>query len=67
MDLAIAAGAPASSALNDGAGAALQEGVTALAGYGGIFQRNTTRVRRHPADQRRARPVRRAARPTAPP
>ncbi|MEV7776649.1 acyl-CoA carboxylase subunit beta, partial [Kitasatospora sp. NPDC086791] len=27
--------------LNDGAGARIQEGVTALAGYGGIFQRNT--------------------------
>src|SRR3954453_17686744 len=40
MDLAIAAGAPLVS-LNDGAGARIQEGVTALAGYGGIFQRNT--------------------------
>jgi acetyl-CoA carboxylase carboxyltransferase component len=39
MDMAIAAGAPAVS-LNDGAGARIQEGVTALAGYGGIFQRN---------------------------
>ena len=29
------------SSLNDGAGARIQEGVTALAGYGGIFQRNT--------------------------
>ncbi|GAA3043427.1 hypothetical protein GCM10020000_23440 [Streptomyces olivoverticillatus] len=27
--------------LNDGAGARIQEGVSALAGYGGIFQRNT--------------------------
>ncbi|MYU61574.1 carboxyl transferase domain-containing protein, partial [Streptomyces sp. SID69] len=27
--------------LNDGAGARIQEGVTALAGYGGIFRRNT--------------------------
>ncbi|MGW5458867.1 acyl-CoA carboxylase subunit beta [Streptomyces sp. NPDC003996] len=40
MDLAIAAGAPLVS-LNDGAGARIQEGVTALAGYGGIFTRNT--------------------------
>ncbi|WP_020141373.1 acyl-CoA carboxylase subunit beta [Streptomyces sp. 351MFTsu5.1] len=40
MDLAEAAGAPLVS-LNDGAGARIQEGVTALAGYGGIFQRNT--------------------------
>lgn len=40
MDMALAAGAPLIS-LNDGAGARIQEGVTALAGYGGIFQRNT--------------------------
>jgi acetyl-CoA carboxylase carboxyltransferase component len=40
MDLAAAAGAPLVS-LNDGAGARIQEGVTALAGYGGIFLRNT--------------------------
>jgi acetyl-CoA carboxylase carboxyltransferase component len=40
MDLAAAAGAPLVS-LNDGAGARIQEGVTALAGYGGIFARNT--------------------------
>nr|WP_236719120.1 acyl-CoA carboxylase subunit beta [Wenjunlia vitaminophila] len=40
MDLARSAGAPLVS-LNDGAGARIQEGVTALAGYGGIFQRNT--------------------------
>jgi methylmalonyl-CoA decarboxylase subunit alpha len=39
MDLAESAGAPLIS-LNDGAGARIQEGVTALAGYGGIFQRN---------------------------
>jgi acetyl-CoA carboxylase carboxyltransferase component len=39
MDMAIAAGAPLVS-LNDGAGARIQEGVSALAGYGGIFQRN---------------------------
>ncbi|BCY13449.1 acyl-CoA carboxylase subunit beta [Actinoplanes sp. L3-i22] len=39
MDMALAAGAPIVS-LNDGAGARIQEGVTALAGYGGIFQRN---------------------------
>jgi acetyl-CoA carboxylase carboxyltransferase component len=39
MDLAAAAGAPLVS-LNDGAGARIQEGVTALAGYGGIFRRN---------------------------
>jgi acetyl-CoA carboxylase carboxyltransferase component len=40
MDMAIAVGAPLVS-LNDGAGARIQEGVTALAGYGGIFQRNS--------------------------
>ncbi|MFI6689977.1 acyl-CoA carboxylase subunit beta [Streptomyces sp. NPDC050485] len=40
MDMAITAGAPLVS-LNDGAGARIQEGVTALAGYGGIFRRNT--------------------------
>jgi acetyl-CoA carboxylase carboxyltransferase component len=40
MDLAASAGAPLVS-LNDGAGARIQEGVSALAGYGGIFQRNT--------------------------
>ena len=39
MDLALAAGAPL-IALNDGGGARIQEGVTALAGYGGIFRRN---------------------------
>ncbi|PXX71461.1 acetyl-CoA carboxylase carboxyltransferase subunit beta /acetyl-CoA carboxylase carboxyltransferase subunit alpha [Nocardia tenerifensis] len=39
MDLALAAGAPIVS-LNDGAGARIQEGVSALAGYGGIFSRN---------------------------
>ncbi|MDH6222345.1 acyl-CoA carboxylase subunit beta [Streptomyces pseudovenezuelae] len=39
MDLALAAGAPLVS-LNDGAGARIQEGVSALAGYGGIFTRN---------------------------
>jgi methylmalonyl-CoA decarboxylase subunit alpha len=39
MDLATSAGAPLVS-LCDGAGARIQEGVTALAGYGGIFRRN---------------------------
>ncbi|WP_244194947.1 acyl-CoA carboxylase subunit beta [Amycolatopsis echigonensis] len=39
MDLAETAGAPLVS-LSDGAGARIQEGVTALAGYGGIFSRN---------------------------
>ncbi|PZG48855.1 hypothetical protein C1I98_12325, partial [Spongiactinospora gelatinilytica] len=39
MDLAATAKVPLIS-LNDGAGARIQEGVTALAGYGGIFQRN---------------------------
>ncbi len=39
MDLAEAAGAPVVG-LCDGAGARIQEGVTALAGYGGIFTRN---------------------------
>uniref|UniRef100_UPI0028683024 acyl-CoA carboxylase subunit beta n=1 Tax=Streptomyces sp. WELS2 TaxID=2749435 RepID=UPI0028683024 len=40
MDMALSTGAPLVS-LNDGAGARIQEGVTALAGYGGIFRRNT--------------------------
>jgi acetyl-CoA carboxylase carboxyltransferase component len=39
MDLATSVGAPI-VALNDGAGARIQEGVPALAGYGGIFRRN---------------------------
>jgi acetyl-CoA carboxylase carboxyltransferase component len=39
MDLAIGAGAPL-VALNDSGGARIQEGVVALAGYGGIFRRN---------------------------
>jgi methylmalonyl-CoA decarboxylase subunit alpha len=39
MDLAASAGAPLVS-LSDGAGARIQEGVTALSGYGGIFRRN---------------------------
>ena len=39
MDLAFASGAPL-IALNDSGGARIQEGVTALAGYGGIFRRN---------------------------
>jgi acetyl-CoA carboxylase carboxyltransferase component len=39
MDMAEAARAPLIS-LNDGAGARIQEGVMALAGYGGIFRRN---------------------------
>lgn len=39
MDLAAAAGAPLVG-LCDGAGARIQEGVSALAGYGGIFRRN---------------------------
>ncbi|WP_324787221.1 acyl-CoA carboxylase subunit beta [Streptomyces sp. H51] len=39
MDMAVAAGAPLVS-LNDGAGARIQEGVSALAGYGGIFRRH---------------------------
>jgi acetyl-CoA carboxylase carboxyltransferase component len=39
LDLAEAAGAPVIG-LNDGAGARIQEGVTGLAGYGGIFRRS---------------------------
>ncbi|MGW2651104.1 acyl-CoA carboxylase subunit beta [Streptomyces sp. NPDC001393] len=39
LDMAEAAGAPVVG-LCDGAGARIQEGVTALAGYGGIFRRN---------------------------
>ncbi|MFF0458879.1 acyl-CoA carboxylase subunit beta [Streptomyces mexicanus] len=39
MDMAVAAGAPLVS-LNDGAGARIQEGVLAQAGYGEIFRRH---------------------------
>jgi acetyl-CoA carboxylase carboxyltransferase component len=39
MDLAMTVGAPL-IAFNDSGGARIQEGVTALAGYGGIFRRN---------------------------
>ncbi|WP_336053782.1 acyl-CoA carboxylase subunit beta [Streptomyces sp. CA2R101] len=39
MDMAVSAGTPLVG-LCDGAGARIQEGVSALAGYGGIFQRN---------------------------
>src|SRR6202011_765631 len=39
MDMAEAVGAPVIG-LNDGAGARIQEGVTALAGYGGVFLRD---------------------------
>ncbi|MFF3488531.1 acyl-CoA carboxylase subunit beta [Streptomyces sp. NPDC002701] len=39
MDMAATAGTPLVG-LCDGAGARIQEGVSALAGYGGIFQRN---------------------------
>jgi methylmalonyl-CoA decarboxylase subunit alpha len=39
MDLAYTSGAPL-IALNDSGGARIQEGVTALAGYGGIFRRH---------------------------
>lgn len=38
MDLALSVGMPIVG-INDGAGARIQEGVSALAGYGGIFQR----------------------------
>jgi len=55
-DMAIAAGAPLVS-LNDGAGARIQEGVSALAGYGGIFQAQHQGVRVI-ADQRDAGAVR---------
>ncbi|MGI8665211.1 MAG: acyl-CoA carboxylase subunit beta [Jatrophihabitans sp.] len=39
MDLAIATGSPL-IAINDSGGALIQEGVSALAGYGGVFERN---------------------------
>src|SRR4051812_20581920 len=39
MDLAEASGAPVIG-LNDGGGARIQEGIRALAGFGGIFRRN---------------------------
>ncbi|MCA1691892.1 MAG: acyl-CoA carboxylase subunit beta [Actinobacteria bacterium] len=41
MDMAARVGAPLIG-LNDGGGARIQEGVTALVGYGGIFTRNVT-------------------------
>jgi methylmalonyl-CoA decarboxylase alpha subunit len=40
MDLAVKTGAPVIG-INDSGGARIQEGVDALAGYGGIFYRNT--------------------------
>ena len=50
MDLAESIGAPIIG-LNDGGGARIQEGVGALAGFGGIFRRNVARVGCRPADQ----------------
>lgn len=41
MDLAAATGAPIIG-INDGGGARIQEGITALAGFGGIFARNVS-------------------------
>ena len=41
MDLAASTGAPIIG-LNDGGGARIQEGITALAGFGGIFARNVS-------------------------
>jgi acetyl-CoA carboxylase carboxyltransferase component len=41
MDLAAATGAPIIG-LNDGGGARIHEGITALAGFGGIFARNVS-------------------------
>ena len=41
MDFAAATGAPVIG-LNDGGGARIQEGITALAGFGGIFARNVS-------------------------
>jgi acetyl-CoA carboxylase carboxyltransferase component len=41
MDLAAATGAPIIG-LSDGGGARIQEGITALAGFGGIFARNVS-------------------------
>ncbi len=41
MDLAAATGAPVIG-INDGGGARIQEGITALAGFGGIFVRNVS-------------------------
>ncbi len=41
MDLAAATGAPVIG-LNDGGGARIQEGINALAGFGGIFARNVS-------------------------
>ncbi|WP_265443663.1 acyl-CoA carboxylase subunit beta [Flexivirga meconopsidis] len=41
LDLAVSAGCPVVG-VNDGAGARIQEGVTALAGYGEIFRRHVT-------------------------
>jgi acetyl-CoA carboxylase carboxyltransferase component len=40
LELLLDKGSFVEVSLNDGAGARIQEGVTALAGYGGIFRRN---------------------------
>ncbi|MGW7825197.1 carboxyl transferase domain-containing protein [Streptomyces puniciscabiei] len=57
MDMAATAGAPIAG-LCDGAGAGIQEGLIALAGYGGIFQRNVRNCEDHRADQVMTGPLR---------
>ena len=58
MDLAESTGAPVVG-LNDGGGARIQEGVAALAGFGGIFRAQRRALRGGPADLGDPRPVRR--------
>lgn len=66
MDMAIAAGAPLVS-LNDGAGARIQEGVSALMRLRRHLPAQHQGLGRHPADLGDARPVSPAARRTRPP
>lgn len=58
MDLATRNGAPF-ICLNDSGGARIQEGVDALAGYGGNIRKEYPRVRSGPADFRNIRSLRR--------
>ena len=61
QDMAMRARAPIIG-LFDAGGARIQEGVAALGGYGEVFKRNVTRLRRHPADFRDHGAVRRRRR-----
>ena len=58
MDAALKTGDPFVF-INDSGGARIQEGVDALAGYGGIFYRNVLLSRRRAPDQHHRRPLRR--------